>query len=623
MIPKASQRGGGQDLATHLLNAFDNEYVEVAEVRGAVADDLHGAFAEWEAIGAALTKSRNYLYSLSINPHVVNGPLTRDQYRDYADRVEQAMGLTCQPRAMVMHVKDGREHCHVIWSRIDARAGKAIHMAFDHQKLMMVTREFARDHGLRLPDGYEQNEAKDAERRRQLSLYEKEQQRQTGLSKEERAAQVTDAWKRSDTPQAFVRALEELGYVLASGDKRPYVLVDLYGTMNALPKMIADRDVRTKDIVAFLEKAFPPDSLPTVDEAKALVAQHRQAQEDFSRAQRDAAPLEKLKAMQAARREKAVAERAALDARQTSERGALTGTQRAERLALKAAYVSELRRIKEARDKARPTGLAAFLGRVTGVNLVIRKVQEHRDAKRHAAYVAAQAELRQAQRATSEELARRHQLQALDADRALRALDQVDARERKSLETQQVKIERVKRRDTSGRMPALTLELRPRGRRAVPHKAMHRFRKGDAAAKEPAKDARAPEREGLDTEKSLRGEFTRAADGKGGDAQGGRGEGTTGAPAGGRRKRHRKELESGVNMPDTEQALAPPTDMPDPHWTELPLSDTFGRAAEEQTVETSSDSGGQEPRIRPSRSSRPSERGTEKGRARDDFERER
>lgn len=33
---------------------------------------------------------------------------------------------------------------------------------------------------------------------------------------------------------AFVRALEELGYVLAAGDKRPYVLVDLYPTRRSL-----------------------------------------------------------------------------------------------------------------------------------------------------------------------------------------------------------------------------------------------------------------------------------------------------------------------------------------------------------------------------------------------------
>ncbi len=95
---------------------------------------------------------------------------------------------------------------------------------------------------------------------------------------------MTDAWRRSDSPRAFVRALEELGYVLATG-KRPYVLVDLYGEMNALPKLIDDREVRTKDIRAFLERDFPPESLPSVDEAKALVAQHRQAIEDFKKAQ--------------------------------------------------------------------------------------------------------------------------------------------------------------------------------------------------------------------------------------------------------------------------------------------------------------------------------------------------
>lgn len=37
MIPFASQRGSGQDLATHLLNAYDNELAEVAHLRGAIA----------------------------------------------------------------------------------------------------------------------------------------------------------------------------------------------------------------------------------------------------------------------------------------------------------------------------------------------------------------------------------------------------------------------------------------------------------------------------------------------------------------------------------------------------------------------------------------------------------
>ena len=152
MIPKASQRGLGQDLATHLQNAYDNEYLEIAELRGAVASDLHGAFAEWEVCAHAMTGCRNYLYSLSVNPDPAQGQLTRAQYLDYVDRVEAKLNLSGQPRAIVFHIKEGREHCHVVWSRIDVEHSKAVHQAFDHQKLMMVTREFAREHGLALPD---------------------------------------------------------------------------------------------------------------------------------------------------------------------------------------------------------------------------------------------------------------------------------------------------------------------------------------------------------------------------------------------------------------------------------------------------------------------------------------
>src|SRR5271168_634122 len=66
MILKGNQRGGGQQLAAHLLNSFDNERVEIVDVRGAVAQDLSGAFAEWAA-EARGTRCQKFLYSLSLN----------------------------------------------------------------------------------------------------------------------------------------------------------------------------------------------------------------------------------------------------------------------------------------------------------------------------------------------------------------------------------------------------------------------------------------------------------------------------------------------------------------------------------------------------------------------------
>jgi len=106
MIPKASQRKGGQNLVTHLLNEFDNERVHVYDVRGATASDLHRAFAEWEAVATA-TKCRKYVYSQSINPDPDQRAVTREEYYAYIARVEKALGLAAQPRAVIFHVSTG------------------------------------------------------------------------------------------------------------------------------------------------------------------------------------------------------------------------------------------------------------------------------------------------------------------------------------------------------------------------------------------------------------------------------------------------------------------------------------------------------------------------------------
>jgi hypothetical protein len=156
MILKGNQRGSGQQLATQLLNADNNQRIEILEVRGSVARDLHGAFEEWYACSMA-TQCLKYLYSLSINPDPRQGGLTRAQYFDLIERAEKELGLSGQPRAVVFHVhNDGREHYHVVWSRIDMeieKKSKAIQMSRDRLKLRRVAQEFARDHGLTLPSG--------------------------------------------------------------------------------------------------------------------------------------------------------------------------------------------------------------------------------------------------------------------------------------------------------------------------------------------------------------------------------------------------------------------------------------------------------------------------------------
>lgn len=449
MIPFASQRASGQDLATHLMNNHDNEHMEVASLRGAVAQDLHGAFAEWEAHAHALTQCQKYLYSLSINPDPSQGPLTRAQYDDYIDRVEDCLGLAGQPRAIVYHIKpdkdgSGREHCHVVWSRIDVENAKAVQLAFDHQKLMTVTRDFARDHGLKLPAGYDRAD-EEHNNSDQLSLYEKAQQERTSLTKQQRMTEVTGAWSQSDSAKAFVSALEELGYVLAKG-RRPYVLVDRYGEMNALPKLIDDKQVRSKDVRAFLEKDFPTDSLPSVDEARKAAAQRRKAREAFDGAQQRG-QVDELRAKHAKRRQELERHSAKLSARHAAQSLKLSARQQNERQSIEAAYRRKVEGIKRERLASRPTGLAAFLGRITGMDFLTRAVRVQMDAYRRRAHQEELAGLDEYQRGEHLALKARHKLQRSELKRRLRVLGQIERRELGSLATQLLCEDRARARD--------------------------------------------------------------------------------------------------------------------------------------------------------------------------------
>ena len=450
MIPKASQRGGGADLAAHLRNAHDNEQVIIAELRGCTADDIAGAFAEWEVQAFSRTRCDNYLYSLSINPDHRQGLFTREQYLDYMDRIEQALGLAGQPRAVVFHVKDGREHAHVVWSRIDTVKGKAIHMPFDHLAVMAVTRQFAREHGIELPKGYETGWQS-----RQLTLYEKAKQEETGLTREDHAASVTEAWQISDSPRALVNALQERGYILATG-KRPYVLVDIYGGTHALPRLLG-REVRLKQVREFLDREFPLEKLPTVDEAKKLVKQFSNVQEAAQAAEQHDTALAALKRQQAQRPERAAwREQTALtESRQKAERQALAVGQRTARQAHGSKFITEMRVRRIERAKKEPKGLAGFLGRVSGMNAIRRQLHQLQDRKRLRAFRAERNALRGRQRQEREELKQKQILEKRELERRDRALRKIENREKRSLTKQLAAEQRLAQRGGKNQLPSV------------------------------------------------------------------------------------------------------------------------------------------------------------------------
>jgi hypothetical protein len=413
MIPKASQRGGGRQLATHLLNEFDNERVHIAEIRGAMAADLHGAFAEWRAQSGG-TRCLKYLYSLSINPDPDQGPLTRAQYLDFIERTEKSLGLEGQPRALVFHIKHGREHCHAVWSRINVEKSRAVQLSHDRPKLMSVVREFARDHGLELPAGLRsKNRDRDQSRQERENLQENQQEERTGITKAQRRAEITAAWKESDSGKAFVLALERKGYFLARGDRRAYVVIDSLGEIHSLARYIDG--VRTPALVARLAAAFPLDRLPDPKSAKEYARRKREAKLVFKRDFVQAAQARRTQLLAAHQQRRAML---------AKKRGTLEARHGAEREALREAHEDTERGIVATRLVRRSRGIIALLARVTGIKALMdfrRRRQDKARAANRNAQVAA--------------LDRRHARELQEVQRQERALAQVEKREMRSLAT--------------------------------------------------------------------------------------------------------------------------------------------------------------------------------------------
>ena len=328
MITKASQRGGGSQLASHLMNAHDNERVEIAETRGCVAKDLHGAFKEWHA-QSIVTHCTKYLYSLSVNPDQRQGRMTREEYFAFLDKVEKKLGLAEQGRIVVFHAKkdkDGiaREHCHAVWSRIDARRGRAITISFDRMKRVVIARAFAKELGRTVPKGMEEAPGDDRFSRKasNSNLAEMQQQERSGISKEERRAQITEAWQQSKDGPGFAAALQRRGYVLARGGRLSYAVVDRAGEVHGLSGQV--QDVRSPEIKARLSASHPLPSLPSPEQAQEKIAEQREKLRTMQKQQAAGpSPDERRAALQdqqQERRQRLAEARAELQRRHAEER---------------------------------------------------------------------------------------------------------------------------------------------------------------------------------------------------------------------------------------------------------------------------------------------------------------
>lgn len=419
-ILKGSQRAGAKSLATHLLNQYDNEEVEIAEIRGTDATDPHGAFAEIEAI-ASKTRCKKPFYSLSINPAK---PIDHGQYKNIITQVEQRLNLTGQPRAIFYHTKNGRRHAHVVWSRIDIDDMKAIHISHDRLKLKtlskQLTKEIFQDNELKNVGEFDFNQAN-----KSMNYSEKSQAEETGITPAERRELITKLYNKAENPRGFKNFLLKEGYYLTLGDKRAFVILDRYGEIYSLSRNI--EGVSARKIRKFLAP-LPLDELPTIQEVQQKLRRRAKIEKQqfesviTSGKQED---MKRLRAIQMERRSVLLQERHDLELTQHYELIALLTSQKTEKKNL------------FNRMAAKVFSLSLKIPALRSILLPLQELPEIDAEKRH--------------QLEYDALTRRHGRELHIFDRKAKALDLIEAREKSSLEQKYQRQLRIKKRRSKSR----------------------------------------------------------------------------------------------------------------------------------------------------------------------------
>lgn len=268
MVIKGGARGGPIPLATHLERTDTNERVTVRELRGVTARGLRDALQEMDTMGAA-ADSRRTLYHANIDTRI-GEELTEAQKVIAVQRLAARLGMSDQARAVVEHLKHGREHLHVVFLRIDLDRMAAIPDSHNYRKHEEVARELEREFGHERVQGAHAERGGQKRPARTPSHPEMQQAERTGLTPQEAKARVTELWNRADSGKAFAAALEAEGWVLARGDKRDFVILDRAGETHSLAKRIdGARAAQVRERMADVDAA----SLPNVQEARALQAE--------------------------------------------------------------------------------------------------------------------------------------------------------------------------------------------------------------------------------------------------------------------------------------------------------------------------------------------------------------
>ena len=264
MIVKGNIRTNGSSLGSYLLsegrfekNKEKNERIEVWEANGVEQGDrLQDILADFEH-SATGTQCEKPLFHVQIRA-AKDEHLTREQFLETVNRLEEKLELTGHERVIVAHTLEGQEHLHVVWNRIDQEQEKAADLHYYKNKCTDLARELEKEFGLK--------ELSAQKKQGNLSRDEEQQAIRKDKKPQEIKAAIRECWEQSDSGKSFAAALDERGYLLAAGDRRDYVIVDEFGGTYSPARLTGSKAAEVRERLADIDR----ESLPSVTEAKEM-----------------------------------------------------------------------------------------------------------------------------------------------------------------------------------------------------------------------------------------------------------------------------------------------------------------------------------------------------------------
>lgn len=265
------------------MRTDQNERIDILELdESYAAPTIEAALLEYQTLADNLTDAKHGLYETSLSPRD-DEKLSPAQWEQAVDILADQLGLTGQPRIVILHEKNGREHVHAVFQRTDTDNMKVISDSFNYPAHEFAAREIEKTFGLEQTIGPFSREKDQPRPEQAFSREEYQKAERSGIDAVSMKAQITALYEEAETGREFVNSLEENGFYLARGDKKNiFMVIDPQLETHRLSSTL--KGVKMADVKTKLHP-LTTASFETVETCKERIREQAHAREEAEKLQ--------------------------------------------------------------------------------------------------------------------------------------------------------------------------------------------------------------------------------------------------------------------------------------------------------------------------------------------------